>query len=558
MKNAKFYTLVVIILILGAKAWGQEWVYSQEFDYSVDALYFLEPFELSDGRILVSCTNNHINDCGVYVYPIPALMALDSEGTRIAYSEYYKEGFFGSHPLVLENESGETFILMNYSPDHDTCSLNYFQNFDPPIDYCILGLYKLNDNLNIAESYELEIPIDTFEYQGRPWNCGQIDVTSAFVDDDGTIVGAYCKTTSFDYPDPRGYDSTVFFRMDFEGRIINEARYCGEYRWGEDPTLDYRNHHIVKADSLYIYYGFVRDVVAEDGKNLVYLDYDFNIVRSRAFRHSNALHPFDNVYFQNMNVKRSPHGITYLTSVISEMDDHYCSVLYEYDDDVNASGNSVPIKRYAERKTQDYDSPTQSTGVALWEDGTICYAYTLNNGLGLSNDSWIVLEHLTPEFDTIRTLFYGSNDDGVFSRAKGISALSDGGLLLTSWERKLYAWDQGCVNVVKFPAEAFVGIVEAHASGLKVAIAYPNPGKDVLNIRKRLKDARVEVYDMSGRMIYGQEITEDVTSINAEGWPAGTYIWKVYTNQVGPSTLRPDSATAGSVTETESGKWIKK
>ena len=138
MKNAKFYTLVVIILILGAKAWGQEWVYSQEFDYSVDAPYFLEPFELLDGRILVSCTNNHKNDCGVYVYPIPALMALDSEGTRIAYSEYYKEGFFGSHPLVLENESGETFILMNYSPDHDTCSLNYFQNFDPPIDYCNL------------------------------------------------------------------------------------------------------------------------------------------------------------------------------------------------------------------------------------------------------------------------------------------------------------------------------------------------------------------------------------------------------------------------------------
>jgi hypothetical protein len=56
----------------------------------------------------------------------------------------------------------------------------------------------------------------------------------------------------------------------------------------------------------------------------------------------------------------------------------------------------------------------------------------------------------------------------------------------------------------------------------------------------------VEVYDMSGRMVYGQEITENVTSINAEGWPSGTYIWKVV---VGTST--------GSVTEAESGKWIK-
>jgi hypothetical protein len=290
----------------------------------------------------------------------------------------------------------------------------------------------------------------------------------------------------------------------------------------------------------------VRDVVAEDGKNLVYLDYDFNIVRSRAFRHPSVLHPFDNVYFQNMNVKRSPHGTTYLTSVISEMDDHYCSVLYEFDDDVNASGNSVPIKRYAERKTPDYDSPTQSTGVALWEDGTICYAYTLNNGLGLSNDSWIVLEHLTPEFDTIRTLFYGSNDDGVFSRAKGISALSDGGLLLTTWERKLYAWNQGCADVVKFSAEAFVGIEEAHDNGLKVAIAYPNPGKDVLNICTAVTmwqpyNAHVEIYDLNGKLICNQEITENITSINTENWPSGVYVWKVIANGV----------------EAESGKWVK-
>ena len=79
-----------------------------------------------------------------------------------------------------------------------------------------------------------------------------------------------------------------------------------------------------------------------------------------------------------------------------------------------------------------------------------------------------------------------------------------------------------------------------------MAVAYPNPGKDVLNIRTGLKDVRVEVYDMSGRMVYGREITENITSINAESWPAGIYLWKVYT---GVST--------GSTTLVESGKWIK-
>ena len=75
-----------------------------------------------------------------------------------------------------------------------------------------------------------------------------------------------------------------------------------------------------------------------------------------------------------------------------------------------------------------------------------------------------------------------------------------------------------------------------------MAAAYPNPGKDVLNIRTGLKDARVEVYDMSGRMVYRQDITENVTGIDAGGWAMGVYVWKVYTNNK----------------EVENGKWIKK
>jgi hypothetical protein len=64
----------------------------------------------------------------------------------------------------------------------------------------------------------------------------------------------------------------------------------------------------------------------------------------------------------------------------------------------------------------------------------------------------------------------------------------------------------------------------------------------VLNIRTGLKDARVEVYDVNGRMVYRQEITENVTSINAEGWPSGAYVWKVIADNK----------------EAECGKWIKK
>ena len=76
--------------------------------------------------------------------------------------------------------------------------------------------------------------------------------------------------------------------------------------------------------------------------------------------------------------------------------------------------------------------------------------------------------------------------------------------------------------------------------------AYPNPGGNMLNICTTLPNARVEVYDMIGRHVHSQEITENFISINAEGWPAGAYVWKVYTS---PST--------GSGTLMETGKWIK-
>jgi len=95
--------------------------------------------------------------------------------------------------------------------------------------------------------------------------------------------------------------------------------------------------------------------------------------------------------------------------------------------------------------------------------------------------------------------------------------------------------------IFKVPKEAFDGIEEAHDAGFAVAVAYPNPGKDVLNIRTVLQNAHVEVYDMNGRMVYRQEIMENVTAINTTNWSEGTYVWKVISNGI----------------EVENGKWIK-
>ena len=102
--------------------------------------------------------------------------------------------------------------------------------------------------------------------------------------------------------------------------------------------------------------------------------------------------------------------------------------------------------------------------------------------------------------------------------------------------------------MTKFPASAFnpENIEEAHAHGLHLAVAYPNPGGDVLNIRTGLRNAVLTVYDLQGRKIHEEEITDDVTSVDASGWQSGTYIWKL--------GMRNEEL---GMKEIETGKWVK-
>ena len=87
------------------------------------------------------------------------------------------------------------------------------------------------------------------------------------------------------------------------------------------------------------------------------------------------------------------------------------------------------------------------------------------------------------------------------------------------------------------------GIEAVDESNESVALSsvYPNPGKDVFNIRTALPNAYVEVYDTNGRLVHSQALTEHVTAIDATDWPLGVYVWKVISNGI----------------EAECGKWIK-
>ena len=558
-----FFFLFVLAFLFGAKAFGQDWEYTVPFRSSdADMTRQYCAYEMSDGRIIVSAS--FLFNVGSYAPGYPfypphnALIALSSGGEELAKKFYFKDGYWGSsyNPYVFENESGELFMLTTFSPDHESRYFNYFLNYDNPPTDAILGLYKLDDDLEIVESYEYSFPLDTTLGQSTYDPCessGSIHLHSAILDD-GCMVGVYTKNVSKDNDSIHGYDSIFFFRMNFEGELLANVGYEIPYS-GWAWQMVFWREQLVPTDFGYIYYNNRSDVPPAPpqieknrfvGGSVVYLDKDFNLLRIRHFKHPgnpNIPYPFDDV-----SVMRSKHNTTYFATRSNRHyeqteDDGY---LYEFDDDIEGTQEVVPVLHDIHRGIPDFDFVAECRAVDVADDGSVYFCYSLNVGVTLAKDSWVVIEKFDEDMNTISEVYYGTDDDQIWYCAESITLARDGGILMTTHMKKLADQTQRGSVVVKFPVEAFVGIDEAHDNGLKVAIAYPNPGKDVLNIKTALQNAHVEIYDLAGKLIYNQEITENVTSINAEGWPSGAYIWKVY---VGVS--------AGSSTLAETGKWIK-
>ena len=550
---------MTLALLFGAKAFGQEWEFSIPY-YMADPEMARQycAYELSDGRIIVSAQLLYNDGSYPNFYPPHnALIALSADGEELAQMDYFRDSYWGSsyNPYVFENENGEIFALMSYSPDHDPDYFNYFLNYENPPTDAILGLYKLNDDLEIVESFEYSFPIDTAQGQDNMLPCdasGNIFIHSAILDD-GYIVGAYTKSVSLT-SNPTGKDSLFFFRMNFEGDLLAnvgiETNYSGMQWQGA-----FWREQMVSTDYGYIYYSRQQNTppapnsVGENREyagTVAYLDKDFNLLRTRKL-----VHPGGNgggfYWFDDVSVVRSDHNTTYMATRSSRHSSEMKSncFLYEFDDDIANNQDIVPIINEIERKSDDHDFVAECKAVEVGDDHSVYFCYSLNVGFDYG-DSWIVIERFDEDFNTIQTVYYGTDSDRQCYVAESISLTNDDGVLLVLESIKLDDFNIGATSVVKFSAEAFVGIEEAHDCGLKMAIAYPNPGKDVLNIRTGLQNAWVEVYDLNGRLIYKQDITDNVTGIDAGGWADGVYVWKV---MAGTST--------GSVTEAESGKWIK-
>lgn len=543
-----FIVTFIFMMLFGGKTFAQEWKQSYEWHFSDDEEFDLvRPYETTSGNIVVSTNQYYKCGWGDFYAPHPALKMFAANGSELAENLYFRPAYYGGGPYVIENKNGELYMMAAYTPDHDYTSFNYFLNYDNPPDEGIYGLYKLDDQLNIVEAYEHHIKIDTSEYRDQQWEdvpleqCGALVLIPPIVDDD-IIIGAYMKTYSRYPTNPHGPDSLFAFRMDFEGNILDQNGFELPYMGSGGSCRHLLGRELLfKSENGYMLYCPFRFV--DDGNlyHVVYLDHDLNLEKVRPYRKNDPLSQYDDI-IQGIKVKRCRHNTTYFTVELASNNPmkatDYDVRLYELDDNIDGTESYIPSLQYITRTSEDLDWPCD---IELLDDNSLYFAYTLNMGFWSNLDSWMMIEHLSPDFDTITTLYYDHEGERIHSTATSILATMDGGLLLVYQSKNLDNTDQRWTTITKFPAEAFQGIEEAHDNGLKVAVAYPNPGKDVLNVRTALQNARVEVYDMNGRLIHSQALTENLTTIDAEDWAEGVYVWKVMAN--------------GKIVET--GKWVK-
>ena len=198
--------LGALALFFGARASAQEWTYTSDYDSNEHPhVVFRDAWQKSNGGCIVSAY-----DVRHQYMTQPMLVTLSLDGTELARESFVKPAFVALPPHVVFNGEGETFALMAYHPDYESGTVNYFLNFDNPPDQAILGLYKLDEQLNILESHEHTFAVDTAicPHQSCHPNSFSGRITLISAEADGNfIVGSYVISPTYDLYNPRGHDS---------------------------------------------------------------------------------------------------------------------------------------------------------------------------------------------------------------------------------------------------------------------------------------------------------------------------------------------------------------
>ena len=502
MKKTKFYTLIALLLMAGGVTMqGQQ---LNEIVSSPDSWVSSMVFE--DAHTFVA--KKTVIDFNWNVTEIQ-FVRMNDEGDELASQQLFSGEEYNTEVVwisPLQRLSNGNLVLFYAKRIADIAT---FYRVD------------LNDDLSFSV---LQLDWETEDYYDDdrtfyPYNTGVV------VNKDGSFIITYPPHSQYHL---NGTEAMLFLKFDWEGNLIGQRLMEG-YR-GQD-----RHHTLLAPDSL-----GCRIILRSNGSpklDCYTLDAELNTISVKE-NIEELSWPYQCCRFAYL-CTNPVNGKTYSNNTINYpayggnpaiVEDIMMSVFDA--EDFRQTNYTWGLT------TQSNDGAGILQSIGFDNDNNVYMVGQMDNVMAnefLNRNLYIA--YLDENLNKLGEIYHV--DDNAYM-VKTMAACPEGGCLISCNKSDEVTYESGnCL--IKIAKEAFVGIEEAHDAGFAVAVAYPNPGGNTLNIRTALPNAYVEVYDLSGKLIHHQEITDETTSINAENWASGSYVWKVVSNGK----------------EAENGKWIK-
>ena len=483
MKTTRFYTLVAVLLMAGiGMAHGQN---------MTEIHYYSEVFhgpnmvcQAKDGNIIVECSITQGNEAVG-----SKLLKFDRQGNCL--DSLYVDDEAKVKSYVFANPLGEGDVLTTLRCSDNNVSVR---------------IQHLDEQLTITEQADVLLPV---QWSG-------LYAERFFVDGNHHLILAINDSQRQNYR---------LARISLDGELLD----CVEASRFKQLRVTFAGTPFFQYSESPLQYGFV--AMPSQGNNtsphLFILDSSFNVTAEESIATINGA----NVNYSNMQAVARLNDDEWLYSCRMglQSDGEFWNQLTKFDNQLQYQTDFQVHNEGTQGNTTSYPIPEGS--VKVTGNGTIYHACM--DYLQLF-PGYLNITCLNADL-TVRWRHRYPQEPG-FPYGLNMCVLDDGSAVVCG-----YSWDNDVYDMflLVFEDEG-VGVSETEIAE-RQADAYPNPGKDVLNIRTGLKDAWVEVYDMNGRLVHREDITENVTAINTMNWSEGTYVWRVMANGK----------------EAEIGKWIK-
>ncbi len=156
-------------------------------------------------------------------------------------------------------------------------------------------------------------------------------------------------------------------------------------------------------------------------------------------------------------------------------------------------------------------------------------------------NSWILLNNLDSSLNLKWQKYYGGD---AFYYLWGLTATQDGGciMLCTKYDH-LVQYHEYDILILKVDSNGLItSFGETPAISIEDIIVFPNPGRELINVRGLNLSGTFILYNITGAIIRSTKVSNTNPTISVKDIPAGIYFYRIVDNDVA----------------IKSGKWVKR